>query len=75
MLVDTTIEEFQSWLDAAEATNTWLVLVYHRVTSAPDIEPFDTPENEFQAQMAALDASGLTVKTYNDALDELLPQM
>lgn len=75
LLVDTTIQEFQSWLDHAEATNTWLVLVYHRVTSASDIEPFDTPEDEFQTQMQALDASGLTVKTYNDALDELLPQL
>lgn len=75
LLVDTTLAEFQGWLDHAEATNTWLVLVYHRMTLAPDIEPFDTPESEFQAQMDALATSGLTVKTYDAALDELVPQL
>jgi peptidoglycan/xylan/chitin deacetylase (PgdA/CDA1 family) len=75
MLVDTTLTEFQSWLDYAKATNTWLVLVYHRVTTEADIEPFDTPTPAFVQQMAALNTSGLTVKTYNAALDELVPQL
>lgn len=74
MLVGTTLAEFQGWLDYAKATNTWLVLVYHRVTTS-DLEPFDTPTPDFQQQMAALNASGLTVKTYNAALDELVPQL
>ncbi len=71
---DTTLAEFQSWLDYAEATNTWLVLVYHMIGDS-NLEPFDTYTSDFTAQMNALDASNLTVKTYSDALDELTAQL
>jgi len=73
----TTLAEFQSWIDQAKATNTWLVLVYHRVpvTGATDVEEFDTPFADFTPQMDALVASGVTVKTYDAALDELMAQL
>jgi peptidoglycan/xylan/chitin deacetylase (PgdA/CDA1 family) len=73
MLSTTTLQQYQQWLDYAKATNTWLVLVYHRVADDPG--EFDTYETDFGAQMNALTASGITVKTYNDALDELTPQL
>ncbi|MFC4045934.1 polysaccharide deacetylase family protein [Dactylosporangium siamense] len=73
----TTSAEFQSWLDQAEATNTWLVLVYHRIvpTGASADGDYDTNQAAFEGQLNALRDSGLTVKTYNAALDELVPQL
>ncbi len=70
----TTLAEYQSWLNYAKATNTWLVLVYHMVGNS-NLEPFDTYTSDFAAQMNALQASGLTVKTYGAALDELVTQL
>jgi peptidoglycan/xylan/chitin deacetylase (PgdA/CDA1 family) len=74
MQITTTMTEYQSWLDRAKATNTWLVIVYHRVTTDSP-EQYDTTPAEFDKQMAALVASGMTVKTYNDALTEVGSQM
>jgi peptidoglycan/xylan/chitin deacetylase (PgdA/CDA1 family) len=70
----TTLAEFQSWLDKAKADKVWLVLVYHKVTAGTP-GPFDTKNTDFNAQMNALKASGLTVKTYNAALDEVSAQL
>jgi peptidoglycan/xylan/chitin deacetylase (PgdA/CDA1 family) len=74
---NTTLAQYQSWLDQAKATNTWLVLVYHRVTpaGATDTGEFDTRVEDFVPQVDKVVASGITVKTYNDALDEIMPQL
>lgn len=71
---NTTLAEVQSWLDHAKATNTWLVLVYHKVWTS-DVGQFDSYTSDFAAQMQALKNSGLTVKTYSDALDEVISQL
>ena len=68
----TSLAQYQSWLDQAKATNTWLILVYHRI--GPDdgtLTPYDTPDSEFQKQLAALKASGLPVLRYDAALAEI----
>lgn len=70
----TTLAEFQSWIDKAKEDKVWLVLVYHRVTPQnPD--QFDTLENDFAQQVDALVNSGVTIKTYNEALNEIIPQL
>ena len=69
----TTLAEYQSWLDQAKATNTWLILVYHRIANDP--EEFDTKIADFQAQMQAVQASGITVSTYQSALVETQSQL
>lgn len=74
LLSTTTLAEYQGWIEKAKADKTWLVLVYHRVTSGVP-EEFDTKESDFAQQINALAASGVTIKTYNDALDELAPQL
>jgi peptidoglycan/xylan/chitin deacetylase (PgdA/CDA1 family) len=74
MTPDTTIQEFQYWLDKAKATNTWLILVYHRVTNDTP-EAFDSTVPEFNQQMQALSNSGLTVRTWADALAEVQSQL
>lgn len=70
---NTTLAEFQSWLDRAKADKTWLILVYHRVANNPG--QFDTYVSDFSQQLQAIQQSGLNVKTYNAALDELVPQL
>lgn len=70
---NTTLAEFQSWLDRAKADNTWLILVYHRVANDPG--QFDTYVNDFTAQLQAISQSGIAVKTYNAALDEVTTQL
>lgn len=69
----TTLAEYQSWLDKAKETNTWLILVYHRV--AADAGQFDTYPADFAAQLQAVHNSGITVKTYQDALTETRAQL
>ncbi|MES2630960.1 MAG: polysaccharide deacetylase family protein [Patescibacteria group bacterium] len=71
-----TLAQYKAWIEQAKATKTWLVLVYHRITptgTTPDA--FDTPLVNFTPQMDALVSSGVTVKTYDAALDELVPQI
>jgi peptidoglycan/xylan/chitin deacetylase (PgdA/CDA1 family) len=76
MTPTTSLEQFQGWLDHAEATSTWLVLVYHRITENPDdAGPFDTPLANFEPQLDALVESGITVLTWQAALEELVPQV
>jgi peptidoglycan/xylan/chitin deacetylase (PgdA/CDA1 family) len=70
---NTTLAEYRSWLDAAKRDNTWLILVYHRITDNPG--QFDTYISDFNQQMQALANSGLTVKTFNGALDEITAQL
>jgi len=74
MTPTTTLAEYQSWLDQAKTDHTWLIIVYHRIaTTAP--EAFDTLKPDFAQQLQALANSGITVKTYSDALDELTAQL
>ncbi len=73
ILNTTTVAEIQGWVNHAKATNTWLILVYHRV--AANAGPFDTFTNDFAPQMQAIQDSGITVKTYQDALTEVKAQL
>ncbi|HEY5494638.1 MAG TPA: DUF5719 family protein [Candidatus Anoxymicrobiaceae bacterium] len=73
MQVTTTLSEYQGWLAHAKATRSWLVLAYRVITDTSPTR-YDTHVADFNQQMAALVASGITVERYNDALNELLPQ-
>jgi peptidoglycan/xylan/chitin deacetylase (PgdA/CDA1 family) len=70
----TSLKEFQDWLARAARERAWLVLLYHRIDSEADDEYSVTPK-AFAAQMKALHASGQTVLTVRQALDELSPQI
>lgn len=71
---DTTLAEFQSWVDQAKTTNTWLVLVYHQVDpNATDT--YNTYPADFNGQLNVIKTSGIPVRTINQALDELTPQL
>lgn len=73
-ILDTTsAQQVAAWIAQAQANKTWLVLVYHRVASNPG--PYDSYTNVFAQHVQAIVNSGITVKTYNTALDEVVPQL
>lgn len=73
ILATTSAVQVKSWVQQAQADKTWLVLVYHRIGNNPG--PFDSMTSDFQAQMEAIKQTGIQVKSYNAALDELTAQL
>lgn len=73
ILADTSAAQVKAWVEQAQADKTWLVLVYHRVD--PNPEAFDTTPTLFKEHLDVIKQSGITVKTYNDALNQLVPQL
>lgn len=69
----TTVAEVGAWVNSAKENNTWLVLVYHQVDSSGD--QFSTTPAQLNLHLQKIQQSGLTVKTTNDALAEILPQL
>lgn len=79
MKPDTTLAEFQSWVNKAIETKTWLILVYHDVDSEDKgVSPYGTYTPDFTNQMNWLktktNAGDITVATYQAALKEVCVQ-
>lgn len=72
LVSSTTITEFNSWLSQAKANKSWLVLVYHQIGASGE---YNTPSSSFASQLNAVQASGLSVVTVQQALTELKPQL
>ncbi len=71
----TTPADVQSWVNQALANKTWLVIVYHEVTAtAADPTYAVTPAN-LDAELNIIKQSGVTVKTLDQALAEITPQL
>ena len=70
----TTISEVQAWINEAIINKTWLIIVYHEVGSTEGGDIYTVKASDFNAQMGAIKQSGLTVKTTDQALNEILPQ-
>ncbi len=75
ILSTTTSAEVQSWVNQAMASNSWLVLVYHEVNSTSGGSSYSTTTANFDAQMSVINNSGITVKTTNQAIDEIASQL
>jgi peptidoglycan/xylan/chitin deacetylase (PgdA/CDA1 family) len=73
ILNTTTAAQVQAWIDQAKADKTWLVLVYHRIGANP--EAFDTAPDEFVRHIDVIRNAGITIKTYDKALDEVTAQL
>jgi len=71
----TTVAEVQAWLQQAAATNTWLILVYHQIDPSTASGDYNTYPSDFDAQMAAVKASGIAVETVAQAMNEIRPQL
>jgi peptidoglycan/xylan/chitin deacetylase (PgdA/CDA1 family) len=72
---NTTLAQVQAWIAQAQATNTWLVLVYHQVSSTANIGDYNTTPADLDAQLNAIKTSGISVETVAQALAELKPQL
>jgi len=70
----TPLSQFQSWIDQTIKDRSWLILLYHRVASG-GLGQWDTLQSDFQNQLDVIKNSGVTVKTINQALSELTPQI
>jgi peptidoglycan/xylan/chitin deacetylase (PgdA/CDA1 family) len=70
----TTAAQVAGWVAQAQATKTWLVLVYHSVDPTNTGDYNVTPTN-LDAQLAAVKNSGAAVLTTQQALTELTPQL
>ncbi|MDB5187397.1 MAG: hypothetical protein JWM07_869 [Candidatus Saccharibacteria bacterium] len=72
VLDTTSASQIAAWIAQAKLNNTWLILVYHRVASDPG--PYDSYTNVFAEHAQTISQSGITVRTYNDALNEVIAQ-
>jgi len=77
MVSTTTLAQVQSWVQQAQASNTWLVLVYHQVDSSLNktSEPYNTYQSDLDAQLAYIKSTGIAVETVKQAIAELTPQL
>lgn len=75
----TTTAEIANWVAQAKATNTWLVLTYHSVdpntTNPASGVQYNITPTQLDSQLAAIKSSGVTVKTMQQALSEITPQL
>jgi peptidoglycan/xylan/chitin deacetylase (PgdA/CDA1 family) len=71
----TTLAQVQGWIAEAQATNTWLVLVYHEVNPDSSAGLYNTYPADFDAQMSAIKNSGIAVETVSQALKETEAQL
>lgn len=78
--VDSNISQQQvyDWINEAINQKAWLILVYHEIATNP-VDPSDelytTQSADLNNEMAYLKFTGVTVKTVNQALDEIIPQL
>jgi len=73
ILDTTTAAQVTDWIAHAKADKTWLVLVYHRIANDPG--PYDSNISVFTQHLNAIVSSGITVKTTNEALNEVSTQL
>jgi peptidoglycan/xylan/chitin deacetylase (PgdA/CDA1 family) len=69
----TTVADVQSWVQKAQVSKSWLILMYHSIEANPD--PDSTTPEIFDGQLSVIKNSGIPVVTVDKALDELLPQL
>ncbi|MFG2043277.1 polysaccharide deacetylase family protein [Dactylosporangium sp. NPDC048998] len=75
ILNTTTPAQVGQWIDQAIRDKSWLVLVYHEVsTTAADPTYAVTPAN-LEAELKLIQSKGIAVRTVDQALDEVVPQL
>ncbi len=72
----TTTAEVQAWLNQASASHTWLILVFHGVSSTKaGADPYDVTTAQLDGILSTVKNSGMPVKTMAQAIAELTPQL
>lgn len=78
VVVTTPVSQVEQWIQQAQATNTWLVLVYHQVDPTltnKTAEPYNTYPTDLDAELAYLKSTNVAVETVGQALAEITPQL
>ena len=71
----TTPAEVQGWVNQAASTNTWLVIVYHEVVANAADPTYSVTPASLDQELNLIKQSGVTVKTVDQALNEITPQL
>jgi peptidoglycan/xylan/chitin deacetylase (PgdA/CDA1 family) len=75
ILDTTTPAQVGAWVDQAVRDRSWLILVYHEVgTGLEDPTYAVTPAN-LDAELRLIQSKGIAVRTVDQALDEIVPQL
>jgi peptidoglycan/xylan/chitin deacetylase (PgdA/CDA1 family) len=70
----TTPTDVQAWVSKALAEKTWLVIVYHEVDTAPADTTYAVTPTNLDLELNAIKQSSITVKTVEQALNEIAIQ-
>jgi peptidoglycan/xylan/chitin deacetylase (PgdA/CDA1 family) len=74
--ISTTVSQLQGWLAQAQATHTWLILVFHAVDAdSASAGQYDVTPTQLDGLLAAVQSSGIAVQTVQQAKIELTPQL
>jgi peptidoglycan/xylan/chitin deacetylase (PgdA/CDA1 family) len=68
VLNTTSTATVQGWINEAKASNTWLILCYHRIANDQPTDAYTATVSNFQSQIDAIKASGLRVVTVRDGV-------
>jgi peptidoglycan/xylan/chitin deacetylase (PgdA/CDA1 family) len=72
----TTTAQVADWVKQAQATDTWLVLVYHSVDpTGADGSVYNVTPTQLTNQLATVTSSGIAVETMQQAEAEIAPQL
>lgn len=69
----TTDTDVKQWVEQAQASDSWLVLVYHRIGEKPGT--YDTLPVVFKSHLEVIKASKIAVLTYGQAFQEVTAQV
>jgi len=63
------------WVDQALRDKSWLVLVYHEVDATAEDPTYAVTPANLEAELKLIQQKAITVKTVDQALDEVVPQL
>jgi peptidoglycan/xylan/chitin deacetylase (PgdA/CDA1 family) len=71
----TTPAQVAAWVAQAAHDKTWLILVFHQVSTSPTAGEYNTQPADLDTELSGLKKSGVAVVTMNQALTEITPQL
>jgi peptidoglycan/xylan/chitin deacetylase (PgdA/CDA1 family) len=75
ILDTTTPAQVGQWIDQAIRDKSWLVLVYHEVSATAEDPTYAVTPANLEAELKLIQGKAITVKTVDQALDEVVPQL
>jgi peptidoglycan/xylan/chitin deacetylase (PgdA/CDA1 family) len=75
ILNTTTPAQVAAWVDQAVLDKSWLVIVYHEVSTTAEDPTYSVTPANLEAELKAIQARAIAVRTVDQALDEIAPQL